>query len=111
MAVIVPSEGDPTVRQADQTRPADGEATGVAAAVGQSRRDDEAVPWLASRSVSADFQRLGRLPDCAVSTGQSSGFRTREPLPDRSAVGSPESPGLAERLRKQSIVEVRGELI
>lgn len=36
--------------------------------IGQSRCDDEEVPWPPLHSVLADLQRLGKLPDSVVST-------------------------------------------
>lgn len=53
-----------------------GSLAGVAAklamvlTMGQSRCDDEEFPWPPLRSVLADLQRLGKLPDSAVSTSR-----------------------------------------
>ncbi|WP_225769554.1 hypothetical protein [Inquilinus sp. Marseille-Q2685] len=53
-----------------------GSLAGIAAklamvlSAGQSRCDDEEFPWPPLRSVLADLQRLGKLPDSAVSTSR-----------------------------------------
>ncbi|MFE0756963.1 hypothetical protein ACFW16_23585 [Inquilinus sp. NPDC058860] len=53
-----------------------GSLAGVAAklamvlSIGQSRSDDDEFPWPPLRSVLADLQRLGKLPDSVVSTSR-----------------------------------------
>jgi len=53
-----------------------GSLAGIAAklamvlSIGQSRSDDDEFPWPPLRSVLADLQRLGKLPDSVVSTSR-----------------------------------------